>query len=126
MRILNSGMGGFLNPPGHAEHNWSIGDGNGSASLTYALTQPWVSDELKRAIRALLLTNPGTFTPEWEANCYAYFRNCYSPDGVQRNVSGLMSNGPPEYHAAYLHIKKFFPVYAPNLELIANPPKWGK
>ena len=23
-RIVNSGMGGFLNPPGDAEHDWSV------------------------------------------------------------------------------------------------------
>ena len=137
MRIVNEGMGGFLNPPGDAEYNWSVrsvrsGRDNYS-SLRYALTEPYYVS-IKADIERKLVENPPQFTTDWEQQVYAYFRNCYSPDGTERNVSVCVITSPwyncprfnPRFHLAYLHIKKFFPDYEPNLDLIDNPGKWGK
>lgn len=131
------GMGGLLNPPGHAEHTHCViekerGKEVGSMSLSYAVgpDTPHVPTEIKARAAALLAALPGTFTEEWENRVYAYFHNCYSPDGVTREVSKCVvvkgSTSRPDWHLAYLHIKSFFPDVKPNLELIANPPAWGK
>lgn len=126
--IVNSGMGGFLNPPNHAEHSYGVeeyvnGRSSGSMSLTSALEDVYVSDEVKEEARRLLKENAGEFTEEWEHSCYNYFRNCYSPDGANRKASDCIISKEcinPEYHLAYLHIKSFFPDYKPNEFLINN------
>jgi len=122
-RIVNSGMGGLLNPPGDAEHNWSIQTfgrhGNGDEySLRYALKSDYIPEHIKQQIRDLFAANPPQLTEEWVRDCYKYFKNCYSPDGKQRLISKLVREGPPEYHAAHLHIVQFFPDYQPRLDLL--------
>lgn len=120
-----------MNPPGHAEHKWSVQDGMGRSvgfmSLSYCLTASYTPQYIKDAAAKLLADNPGTYTEEWEKSCYAYWRNCYSPDGVDRVISNLeiKKDGDPEKHAAYLHIKKYFLEAKPRLDLIQDPPKWG-
>lgn len=121
-RIVNSGMGGFLNPPGDAEHNWRVEtfgrDGEGGESLRFALKSDYTPDAIKQQIVTLLAANPPQLTEEWVRQCYTYFRNCYSPDGIELRVDKCLREGPPEYHKAYLHIKQFFPDYQPRLDLL--------
>jgi len=62
----------------------------------------------------------------WEGYAYAYFRNSYSPDGKTREVSKAVRSGKPEHHLAYLLVKKCYPEAKPRLDLIKNPPTWGK
>lgn len=130
--IVNKGMGGFLNPPGHAEHNFSVreydvhGQEEGSSSLSYAAQHAaeWGHPGIARAAQRKLAAHPGTFTSEWEREVYAYFANCYSPDGQERNASkceiirGVTCKPSPTWHLAYLHIRQFFPEYTPNHALI--------
>ncbi len=131
-KIVSTGMGGFMNPPGHAEHSYHVQEGlgrnAGSMSLSYALTSDYVPTAIKTQARQLLDANPGTYTPEWEESCYAYWRNCWSPDGSELSSDKLIisSTGDPERHGAYLHIKEYFSDAKPRLDLIANPPVWGK
>ena len=121
-RIVNSGMGGFLNPPGDAEHDWSVEtfgrDGKGGASLRYALKSNYTPENIKQQIRDLIAANPPQLTEEWVRDCYKYFRNCYSLDGQSREISKCVREGPSEYHLAHLHIIQFFPEYQPRLDLI--------
>ncbi len=135
--IVLEGMGNAFNPPGHAEHNYSLkeierGREVGFSSLSYAAgpETTWVPQDVKERCRKLLADNPGNFTDAWERECYAYWRNCYSPDGIDRNVSNLVISRdgslPPERHAAFLHVKSFFPEANPRLDLIQNPPAYGK
>jgi hypothetical protein len=79
---------------------------------------------------------------------YSYFRNCYSPDGIERDAGKLLIIGQPwhvdkgsrydslnrsdekltaadprvtpEHHAAYLLVKSYFPEAEPRLDLIAD------
>ncbi|WP_422661608.1 hypothetical protein ACK8P5_26155 (plasmid) [Paenibacillus sp. EC2-1] len=124
-KVVRSGLGGMLNPPGHAEHNFSVSDGYGSRmALTSALNDDRIPDEFKDQVRLLLLMHEGTFTEEWEHTCYNYFRNCYSPDGVNRDVSCCLidrsNKAPADHHLAVMHIRLFFPTYIPNYNLIKN------
>jgi len=81
----------------------------------------------------------------WEAYAYAYFRNSYSKDGTSRCLTDSITvepketvftksspdkftttPQPPEHHLAYLLVKKYYPEAKPRLDLIANPPAWGR
>lgn len=123
-RIVNESMGSFLTPFGHASQRYSVKNYDGQMSLDHALEDKDVPENLKEKIKKLLEDNPVEFTEDWEHSCYNYFRNCYSPDGINRNVSNCIidktNNKPPKHHLAYLHIKSYFPDYEPNLFLIHN------
>lgn len=134
MIVTGKGMGGFLNPPGHAEHTQSVheyerGRDRGSMSLSYAAGDEttWVPADFKARCKQALADNPGQFTDEWERVVYSYFRNCYSPDGVTRNTSnatiGKNVSLPAEWHLAYMHVRHYFPDAKPRLDLIADLPK---
>lgn len=127
--IVREGMGGFLNPPNDAEHTFSLvakrrGREIAAYSLREALKANEVPEDVKERIRALLDEHKPVFTEEWEHSVYNYFRNCYSPDGINRNVSDCIvdpeNRQPKEHHLAYLFIKQFFPDYQPNEYLILN------
>ena len=54
--IKNEGMGGFLNPPLHAEHSYSVESYNRdtSMSLSYALTCDYIPSNIQEKARSLL------------------------------------------------------------------------
>jgi hypothetical protein len=107
-------------------------------ALDSALAADYVPESIKYRARALLVALPGEITEEWVREVYAYFRNCYSPDGVDRNVSNcLISRGKrpsvdlskayaPARHLAYLFVHQFSPDHRPRVDLIEDPPSWGK
>ena len=134
--LVSDGQGGFLNPPGDSEHSFSIqefrGSHNvGSCSLRYAIECDWYPLQVKHAARQCINKHKGNTQDEtWIASVYNYFRKCYSPDGINRNVSDCIittefSKYPPEWHLAYLFIKQFDSEHAPRLDLIANDPGYG-
>ncbi|MEK5036158.1 hypothetical protein MKY96_32435, partial [Paenibacillus sp. FSL R7-0302] len=135
--IVNSGAAGFLNPPGHAEHNYSVRELSrnnkeiSSESLSSALINDSIPEDIKNRAKMLLERFPGDFTEEWEHSVYNYFRCAYSPDGVNRNVNDcfFQKDGNPEHHLGYLFIKSFYPDYEPNLYLIefnGDKGSWSK
>jgi hypothetical protein len=128
--IVTSGMGGMLNPPKDAEHTHSVaikysnGRDAGSMSLRAALKDEDVPVSVRLRIKSILLTTLPEMTEEWEHSVYNYFRGCYSPDGIDRNVSNVVidktNSRPADHHLAVMLIRSFFPDYTPNLELIEN------
>jgi hypothetical protein len=131
------GAGGFLNPPQHAEHNYSIiGKERGreveSMSLSYAVTAEYVPAHIRQRAQEILEQNPGVITEEWIISTYKYFGHTYSPDGIERNVSKAIYYGKfwgnadkekdanPEHHLAYLFIKTFDPNHTPRLDLMGK------
>lgn len=132
--LSHSGMGGFLNPEGHAEHSWSIsmverGRESGSMSLQGAIESEWTPVEVKDIAKNLLAQNPGRITKTWIKSVYRYFRHCYSKDGINRNVSDCVTFGkfwdnvelekdmPAENHLGYLFVKKFDQNHTPQTDL---------
>lgn len=124
MPILNEGMGGFLNPPGHAEHDFCVRWEKDYLCLSHAVTCEYLPANLRQQARELLEKHTGTLTEEWVQQVYKYFARCYSPDGVDRNVSNCIvtkkgsTELPAEYSLAYLHIKQYFPEYSIRLDLL--------
>lgn len=129
-----NGQGGFLNPPQHAEHIYSIIEKRGghetdSMSLSYAAGCEYLPARVRARARALLAQHPGKMSEEWVHSVYNYFRNCYSRDGINRNVSDCIvskaNTYPADYHLAYLFIREFFPDYPPRHDLIQHNGKLG-
>ena len=85
IRIKNTGMGSYLTPPNHPEQNWSVEfdlnrkpDNRGSMSLSYALTESWLTAEQKAQVKAKLdtwnklpLTHKAT--QQWIEQCKTHF-----------------------------------------------------
>lgn len=142
------GMGGFLSPPGDPAHTYAFLEYRGSRSMDYetsmsvesAATEKWVPARVRAKAKQILASAKRECTDEWVESIYRYFRNCYSPDGVDRNVSNCLivkpnPNGfgyvhgesgwleslpPAEHHLAVLYIRKYFPDHEPRMDLIEN------
>jgi len=129
-RIVNSGMGGFLNPPEHPEHFYSVKQfgpdyfgGAFSMSLSSAVECDWLLDSVKAKAKAVLdqWIKPeleSEAVQDWICRCLGYFKNCYSKDGVGRNVNTdlIVSKEPLDVnrHLGVMHIRKFYPEYIPS------------
>jgi hypothetical protein len=93
--LVNEGCGSFLNPPGDAEHSYSVyeyrqgyKEAQGISSLRGALTDTDVPEELKEQIRELMKANPPDVKNEaWIRSVYNYFRGGYTKDASIRNVN---------------------------------------
>lgn len=124
--LVNDGAGGFLNPPGQAEHNYSVqeyrgGHAVGFMSLSYAAESDYLPSKVKLVARRKLESAQGNPTDEaWIQSVYNYFRNCYSPDGINHNAGDCLigKDYPAENHLAYLFIKQYDPEHTPRLDLI--------
>lgn len=85
IRLINTGMGGYLNPPNHPEHNWSVQtdlhkkrENRGSMRLSYTLTEEWLSIEQKQMIKDKLaewdkLPLTHKLVKEWISKCKKHF-----------------------------------------------------
>lgn len=118
--LISGYMGNFLRPPGHPNHSYLFIDKAGSMSIEYAAEQK-LDKELKQRAQKLLDDSTILLTEEYIFSVYKYFKHCYSPDGVDRNVSNCIIDKTnsllPEYHLGYLMIKKYFPNEKPRLDL---------
>lgn len=135
MRVVPGRSGSFLCPPGHPTHFHGIEAGprnnpNLIAGLDYALRNEYgdVPDRVRDQVQKLYDEATPVCSELWMAHVYAYFRNCYSPDGIVRDVSELLIGahaGPPEHHAGYLMVKQYFPDHQVRQDLIDNPHGYG-
>ena len=127
-KIVNSGMGGFLNPPTHPEHNFSVSSTKRDdfhLSLSGAAKCDYIIDNVREAAQKLLddWVAPDIDSDEiqdWIHQVLGYFRNCYSPDGIDRKVSDckITAGNPFEIgimrHLGVLHILNYYPEYQPR------------
>lgn len=93
-RVVRGGMGGFLNPPGHPEHDWSVEtdlrrrpENRGSMSLSHAVTCEWLDAATRAAARAKLASwvAPSLSAPEvvdWVRSVLGYFKSMYGDPRV--------------------------------------------
>lgn len=122
------GMGGFLNPPGDPEHFYLVRESgrNGSLmSLRSAVAEDYVPASVRERAAKLLAEATPTCSELWVREVYGYFKNCYSPDGVNRDTGDCLIDGtgnlPAEHHLAVMFVRTFFPDHEPRTDLIANP-----
>ncbi len=113
--IVSGGMGNFLEPPGHPNHDWHIQSGETTFySLTAALDATDVPDMLKADIQKLLDNAQLDLSEEWIQNVYRHHHNCYlSPDGERVSRFGL----PEQSEAAHI-IRRYDPDHTPRTDLL--------
>lgn len=147
-RIVKRGMGGFLCPPGHPEHDWSVEydlrrrpENRGSCGLSYARVSVWLDDAVKAAAKKLLddwaanklpLNDPAVV--RWCREVLGYFAGCYAGDPAlgddKWNVAKLCIDRAvdpvlhADIHAGVHLIRKYYPEFAPSAEDFAQA-KWG-
>jgi len=85
IRLKNTGMGGFLTPPNHPEQKWCVEfdlnrkpENRGSMSLSYALTEDWLTPTQKALIQSKLdewnkLPLEHKDTQEWINECQKHY-----------------------------------------------------
>lgn len=164
VRLVNSGhgMGSFLDPPNSPQAQYEVHMWYGAhrtreadciMSLEGALKDPDVPESIKRRIRKLFEDADMRPTEEWLSQVYGYFKNCYSPDGVDRNVSRCLivtlakqqpqregeryrvgsfgehayGDDPPpiETSLAVIYVRHWFPDHEPRADLLIHG-RWGK
>lgn len=105
------GSGGFLAPPGHPSHFYSV-EGywggrikpvNGPdliAGIGFLIKNEYgdVPAELKARAQQIMDSAVLVYSEKWIRNVYGYFRNSYSSDGTDRNVSHAISSGKLHCH----------------------------
>lgn len=130
-RIVRSEMGGFLNPPTHPEHYYSVRGECGCTSLSAAVDSEYV-DETTRAKAKQLLDDwrpPALDSPkvkDWIYRVLGYYKGIYKGDGPEpecwnaSNLKSLRTNPgdldsfDDESNAGVHHIRRFYPEYAPT------------
>ena len=145
-KVVHEGMGGFLNPSTHPEHEWSVRSTYGdtfSMSLSKAAESSWLEGAEGRnpKIRAkTLLKNwkaPDINSPEiqdWIHQVLGYFKNCYSGQDKDGNISWnagdlrIMKDADPvlnqDIHAGVHLIRKYYPDFKATKEDFDNG-YWG-
>lgn len=137
-RITKGGMGGFLNPPGHPEHDWHVETGlwrepenRGEYSLRYAVDSPMLDLATRAAARTLLntweLTKAALNSPavvKWIHQVLGYYAGCFNFQAEGNSEQGwytqnltIDSDVDPlenaEFHAGVHRIREFYPDYTP-------------
>jgi hypothetical protein len=104
-RLIKSehGMGSFLDPPNSPQMQYEVigwysahrtREPDCMMSLESALKDDDIPEGMKRRIRKLYEDADMQPTEEWLEQVYGYFKNCYSPDGEDRNVSNCLIVSP--------------------------------
>ena len=145
-KIVHDGMGGFLNPPTHPEHEWSVQtdlrrrpENRGGMSLSTAATCEYLDPATRGAARRMLTkwVAPPIDSPEvvaWVRMVLGYFVRCYrNPDAGadEWNAGKLVIDAnrdpmdTPAEHAGVHLIRKYYPDYQPTREDFDHA-KWGK
>lgn len=138
--IKASGMGGFLNPPTHPEHNFCVGIGHdGSMSLSSAVDDDNLDDETRAKARQLLddwqplpLDDPKTVA--WIRQVLGYFKGCWRNPSVPEpecwHAGKLLCNLPITEqsdigdHAGVHLIRQWYPEFVPTEDNFLQA-KWG-
>lgn len=124
-------MGSFLCPPEHANKKYHIiekrgGHEVGSCSIEFVANEHeegYFPLAVKRVASRYLKDFPGDVkNEEWIKEVYRYFKNCYSDDGINRDVSDCVINTNdhvfPQFHLGYLCIKSYDPEHEIRYDLM--------
>jgi len=135
-RIVEGGMGGFLNPPGHPEHDWHVEtdlrrkpENRGCMSLSYAAMDETLDPATQIQVQNLLdqwgsdlppLTAPTVV--DWIHQVLGYYKSCYNFQGEESgwHVGCLTTDSDldplenTDFHAGVHCIRKFYPEYRPS------------
>ncbi len=136
------GSGGFLCPPGHWNHRYTLHGYELTPKARRRKRDPFYIGTIDAAIsgedadipesvreRARKIRDAATLVCSelWLRHTYGYFRNSYSPDGVtadvSRSVRGTTAGGmDPAHHLAVMCVRRYFPDHEPRVDLIDAGP----
>jgi hypothetical protein len=149
-KIVNKGMGGFLCPPGHPEHSYSVEtdlrrrpENRGSMSLSAAVNYEWL-DNITRHQAGQIIDKWNQNRPaidsaevkDWIQQVLGYFRGCYKnpklqePDCWAASVLSIDQDNKADpmtlidYHAGVHLIRRYYPEYVPTADDFASA-YWG-
>lgn len=141
-KLVKTGMGGFLNPPMHPEHSFSIQSTYGDTfcmPLSSAAESDWL-DPKARGIAKRLLAEwrkpalDSEAVQDWIAIVLGYFKGCYvgqnSKGEPSWNASDLRIDSTvdpvlnADLHAGVHLIRKYYPEFVPTVEHFAGA-YWG-
>lgn len=136
-KIISEGMGGFLNPPSHPEHFFSVKD-RGYFSLSYYLNTIHCDCLIvKREIEGLLKeweqNKPSISSIEtqiWIKKVLGYYRNCYVRPYCGNDCDKLFISktlnplANAHIHRGVCFIREFYPEFVPN-SLHFEQASWG-
>lgn len=137
-RVVRGGMGGFLNPPTHPEHELHVEtdlrrrpENRGGMSLTAAAEAKWLDAATRAEARRILADwqPPSPDSPEvvdWRRQVLGYFRGMYrnpnAPSGQEWHA-GSMIHDPDrdpienaDDHGGVNLIRHYYPDYMPTEE----------
>jgi hypothetical protein len=129
---INAGAGSFLEHPGHHSHRIGLvaGVDRGNGYQEYGSVSHYLENapqEAKQQIKEI--ADQYTTVPAkkefdaWVTQVLKYFNTCYSPDGVDRNITRCkFEKGDPftigvDRHLGVMHIRESFPDFKPTKEM---------
>jgi hypothetical protein len=136
-RLVYEGMGGFLNPPTHPEHNWSVEtdlrrrpENRGRMSLSAAVESKWLEPAAKASAQRKLESwkRPALESvkvQDWIIQVLGYFRDCYynpehGAEGWHAGKVMIDHERDPmawvDHHAGVRLIRKYYPEFVPERE----------
>jgi hypothetical protein len=145
-RVIHSGMGGFLNPPGHPEHTHSVETdlrrrpwNRSRMSLSAAVACEWLDTSTREAAdwflkswQPLPIDHPDVVA--WVRRVLGYFRSCYRNANLAEPecwYAGQVTIDPnrdpleePADHCGVHLIRQYYPQYEPTAEDFAHA-RWG-
>ena len=126
-KIVNQGMGGFLNPPTHPEHDWSVesirkGASDFSMCLSSAIDCQFLDSDTKKKAKELLKSwkRPALKDQriqDWICQVMGYFKNCYQGENGSWTAGDLKIDSKIDpisnqnIHAGVHFIRKFYPQF---------------
>jgi hypothetical protein len=143
--IRNEGMGGFLNPPTHPEHYFSVESSlersppnRDVCSLSYcAYRAKYFDNDIRTEAKKLLeewkplpISN-SLLVQEWILQVLGYFRSCYLSKNGNKNADALIIKprwNPLKHlkrHRGVDFIREFYPDFIPTSEQF-DQACWGK
>lgn len=137
-KIIHEGAGGFLCPPTHPMHKWSVKSSYGDTFFmcleTAAYDSPWLNADTRvRAKQILAAWKPLPITDvsvqDWIRQVLGYFRNCYQAENGSWKAGELriLKQGealPYDKHAGVHLIRKYYPDYYPSVQELSEA-YWG-
>lgn len=108
-KIKPGWSGSFLCPPGHPRHSWSLYGYESTrhrnemsiGALDNALADDFDgSDAIKARVQRMMDEAELVPSEMWVRSVYAYFRNSYAPEDLDRNLSRSITHNPAEVAAA--------------------------
>jgi len=138
-RIIRKGMGGFLNPPTHPEHDWCVEtdlrrrpEKRGSMRLSSAADCEWLDPTTRAAAKQLLSSWPRPpleSVHDWVLQVLGYFRDCYNGATswaadrlvIDRELDPIIN---ANQHAGVHFIRNYYPEYVPTPNDFTNA-YWG-